>query len=600
MLWLVPLCPLVSFILLALVGRFLSKRLIAAIGTVGVGVSSLIALKIGHAFLTAPHTVTSVFWNWIDLHGFQAHIGLYLDALSLVMMVTVTVVSLLILLYSTEFMSNDSGYVRFFAYMNLFVCSMLILVLADDLLFFYLGWEGVSLCSYLLIGFWYQDPNNGRAATKAFIITRMGDTLLVIGLFIVYWQFGTLQMKEVLQLSQATWAGGSGIAAATTLLFLGGALGKSAQLPLQTWLPDAMAGPTPVSALIHASTMVTAGVYLIARTHALFALTPHVQLLVAIIGTATLLIAGCSALTQHDIKRTLAYSTMSQIGYMFLALGVGAFDAAIFHFMVHAFFKSLLFLSAGIVILAMRQEHNMFTMGGLWKKMPFTFSTFLIGGVSLAALPWVDAGFYSKDRILSVAMQAPIGGFWFWLAGSIGAFITALYTFRMIFVTFLGPCQKEPTYRPGLCMIVPLVFLSIGSLFGSCIDIPTFLGNSTNIPSSLFQSLFSIGGFFVSFLVFYPTLFKQRICQGIGQKIYHFFYVGWGFDWLYDRLFVRPFISFFQWNKDDCIDTLFSSIAKVCVACHSAVCLLQTGRVRWYATTLAIGAVIVLSIMVWA
>ena len=291
--------------------------------------------------------------------------------------------------------------------MNLFVGSMLVLVLADNLLLLYLGWEGVGLCSYLLIGFWYKDASNGLAARKAFIVTRVGDTAMLIGLFILFHTLGTLQIQDLMHRASAHWAVGSPYAIAAAALLLGGAVGKSAQLPLQTWLPDAMAGPTPTSALIHAATMVTAGVYLIARTHVLYTLAPQVQFAVAVVGAATLLLAGFSALTQPDIKRVLAYSTISQIGYMFLALGVGAWAAALFHLMVHAFFKALLFLAAGIVIDALHHEHNIFRMGGLRKELPIAFWTFLIGGCSLAGLPLVTAGFVSKDLILWSAWTSP-------------------------------------------------------------------------------------------------------------------------------------------------------------------------------------------------
>ena len=321
---------------------------------------------------------TQTLWTWIDVGSFRPQIAFYLDALSLVMMLVVTFVSFLIHLYSAEFMRTDEGYSRFFAYMNLFVACMVTLLLADNLLLLYLGWEGVGLCSYLLIGFWYQDPVNGRAGRKAFIVTRVGDTAMAIGLFLLFHSLGTLRIQDLLHAAQGQWSTGSAYAIAAAALLLGGAVGKSAQLPLQTWLPDAMAGPTPTSALIHAATMVTAGVYLIARTHVLFELAPPVQFAVAVIGAATLLMAGFSALTQNDIKRVLAYSTVSQIGYMFLALGVGAWGAAIFHFMTHAFFKALLFLAAGIIIEALHHEHNIFRMGGLRKELPVAFWTFLI------------------------------------------------------------------------------------------------------------------------------------------------------------------------------------------------------------------------------
>ena len=300
------------------------------------------------------------------------------------MILVITFVGFLIHLYSAEYMREDEGYSRFFAYMDLFVGSMLILVLADNLLLLYLGWEGVGLCSYLLIGFWYKDPENGLAGRKAFIVTRVGDVALAAGIFLVYTHFRTLQIQELMQQISIQWKTGSVLATAAALLFLGGALGKSAQVPLQTWLPDAMAGPTPVSALIHAATMVTAGVYLIARMNVLFSMSPLSMTAVAVIGAVTLLLAGCSALVQRDIKRVLAYSTISQIGYMFLALGVGAWSAAIFHFMVHAFFKALLFLGAGVVIAGLEHERDIFRMGGLRRQLPFVFWTFLAGAASLS------------------------------------------------------------------------------------------------------------------------------------------------------------------------------------------------------------------------
>ena len=348
-------------------------------------------------------------WTWIDVAGFRPQIAFYLDALSLIMTLVVTFVSFLIHLYSAEFMIESEGYSRFFAYMNLFVASMVTLLLADNLLLLYLGWEGVGLCSYLLIGFWYTDPANGLAARKAFIVTRVGDTAMIIGLFLLFQHLGTLHIQELMRRAAEQWPAGSALPIAAAALLLGGAVGKSAQLPLQTWLPDAMAGPTPTSALIHAATMVTAGVYLIARTHVLFTLAPPVQFAVAVIGAATLVLAGFSALTQWDIKRVLAYSTISQIGYMFLAMGVGAWTAGIFHFMTHAFFKSLLFLAAGVVIDAMHEEHNIFKMGGLRKELPLAFGAFLIAGCSLAGLPLITAGFYSKGLIVWEAWSSPQG-----------------------------------------------------------------------------------------------------------------------------------------------------------------------------------------------
>jgi NADH-quinone oxidoreductase subunit L len=323
-LWPIVAIPMASAFVLAVLGPHFSHRAVAALGVGSIGISAVMTILVAANFVISPpagHVYTEVLWTWINVADFQPHVGFYLDALSLVMILVVTFVGFWIHFYSAEFMRHDDGYSRFFAYMNLFIASMLTLLLADNLLLLYLGWEGVGLCSYLLIGFWYRDPANGLAARKAFIVTRVGDTAMLLGLFLLFTTLGTMQIQDLMQRASEQWAVGSTLAIAAALLLLGGAVGKSAQLPLQVWLPDAMAGPTPTSALIHAATMVTAGVYLVARTHVLFALAPAAQLTVAAVGAATLLLAGCSALTQLDIKRVLAYSTVSQIGYMFLALG---------------------------------------------------------------------------------------------------------------------------------------------------------------------------------------------------------------------------------------------------------------------------------------
>ena len=341
---LLPALPLLGFVILYLTAGRLPKRAIEAIGVGSVGISAVLALLIAADFLRGSEMPVDTAWPWMTLAGFAPRFGFRLDSLSLVMILVVTFVGFLIHLYSAEYMAADEGYDRFFASMNLFVAAMLVLVLADNLLFLYVGWEGVGLCSYLLIGFWYPNSANGLAARKAFVVTRVGDALMTVGLLLIYTRLGSFDIQTVMARAQQQWPPGSLAAVAAAALLLGGAIGKSAQLPLQTWLPDAMAGPTPVSALIHAATMVTAGVYLIARTHVLYELAPPVKLAVAAIGAATLLVASFSALTQRDIKRILAYSTISQIGYMFLALGVGAWAAGIFHLMTHAFFKALLFL----------------------------------------------------------------------------------------------------------------------------------------------------------------------------------------------------------------------------------------------------------------
>ena len=443
LIWLLPTFPFLGFLSLVLTGGSLPKKIVAVIGVGSIGLSFLVAAIIAAQFLAngEAHFIKEV-WVWMSVGSFSPGFTFYLDGLSLVMMLVITGIGFLIHLYSAGFMLDDPSYSRFFSYMNLFVASMLMLVLADNLVLLYLGWEGVGLCSYLLIGFWYENPANGYAARKAFVTTRVGDTSMAIGLFLLFAQLGTLNIQDMLHAAEAQWAVGSGLAVAASLLLLGGAVGKSAQLPLQTWLPDAMVGPTPISALIHAATMVTAGVYLIARTHVLFELAPNVQLLVAWIGLVTLLMAGFTAMTQHDIKRILAYSTVSQIGYMFLGLGVGAYSASIFHLMTHAFFKALLFLAAGTVILSLHHEHDIFRMGGKRKQLPVAFASFLIGSLALAAFPGTS-GFFSKDEILLAALEMEGPGLILWIGGVIGAFFTGIYSFRLVFVVFFGESKAH-------------------------------------------------------------------------------------------------------------------------------------------------------------
>ncbi|MCO1936990.1 NADH-quinone oxidoreductase subunit L, partial [Pseudomonas aeruginosa] len=429
--------PLVGFLLLSFSRGRWSENLSALVGVGSVGLSALSAAWAIFSFHSNPPeggAYSLVLWQWMAAGDFSTNFTLYLDGLSVTMLGVVTGVGFLIHLFASWYMRGEAGYSRFFAYTNLFIASMLFLVLGDNLLFLYFGWEGVGLCSYLLIGFYYSNRNNGNAALKAFIVTRVGDVFMAFGLFILFQQFGTLNIQELLVLAPQKFPEGNLWLTLATLALLGGAVGKSAQLPLQTWLADAMAGPTPVSALIHAATMVTAGVYLIARCHGLFTLAPDILELVGIVGAVTLVLAGFAALVQTDIKRILAYSTMSQIGYMFLALGVGAWDAAIFHLMTHAFFKALLFLASGAVIVACHHEQNIFKMGGLWKKLPLAYASFVVGGAALAALPFLTAGFYSKDEILWEAFAS--GHRELLIAGLVGAFLTSIYTFRLILVAF--------------------------------------------------------------------------------------------------------------------------------------------------------------------
>ena len=623
LLWLVPAFPLAGFVVLALLGRRLPKGGVAAVGAGSVGLSAVLALAVAGQFIASPPaggSYSQLLWVWLQVAGFAPTFGLYLDALSAVMMVVITFVGFFIHLYSAEHMEEEEGYSRFFAYLNLFVAAMLILVLADNLLLLYLGWEGVGLCSYLLIGFWYTDPVNGRAARKAFVVTRVGDTAMAIGLFLLFTQLGTLNIQTLMETAVHQWTVGSGLAVLSAALLLGGAVGKSAQLPLQTWLPDAMAGPSPVSALIHAATMVTAGVYLIARTNALFSLAPMVLTAIAIIGSLTLLLAGFSALTQHDLKRVLAYSTISQIGYMFVALGVGAWPAAMFHFMTHAFFKALLFLAAGAVIASLHDEHDMFKMGGLRRELPAVFWTFLIGAASLSALPFVTAGFYSKDLILWEALASPGGGAWLYAAGLAGALLTALYTFRMVFLTFFGPARHEPLgAKPGLRVILPLVVLAFFAVVAGFADWPrpffsTFL--QTALPASAAASTDSaaewlsrvaasvvwLAGFGAAYWLFLRRrdLAARLVATPLGETLHHWWLVGWGFDWLYDRLFVRPYLWLAHAGRSDVVDAAYVGVAELGRAAHRGLSRTQTGLVRAYALGLAAGAALIVALaLVW-
>ncbi|MEJ2637944.1 MAG: NADH-quinone oxidoreductase subunit L [Desulfosarcinaceae bacterium] len=620
-LWLVPTLPFAGFLVLSLGGGRMTRRAICAVGAGSVGISAGLALAVSAGYLSAAPSgrpFIQVLWQWFAVGGLTPRIALYLDPLSLIMMLVITGVGFLIHLYSTEFMGDDPGARRFFAYMNLFVGSMLVLVLADNFLLLYLGWEGVGLCSYLLIGFWYTDPQNGYAARKAFVVTRIGDTAMAIGLFILFTQLGTLQIQEGLARAGRLWAAGTVLPTAAALLLLGGAVGKSAQLPLQTWLPDAMAGPSPVSALIHAATMVTAGVYLIARTHLLFALAPQVMTLVAVIGAATLLMAGFSGLVQRDIKRVLAYSTISQIGYMFLALGVGAWSAALFHFMVHAFFKALLFLGAGVVIMAMDDEHDMFKMGGLRHRLPVTFWTFLVGSCALSAVPLVTAGFYSKDLIIWQAYASTRGGTWLWAAAVAGALLTSMYTFRMVVLTFFGAPAQTPRRRPGWRLKLPLIVLAALSLVAGFVQVPETLGGVSLFSDLLHGALpavvlsaaregseglfevisgvVSLGGIVLVILVMGPA--RRLAASGAGALLHRWWYAGWGFDRLYDLFFIFPYSRLAQIGREDLLDWIYRWCARAAVMGNRTLVLTQTGRTRTYLAAIAWGAAAVIGLAV--
>lgn len=619
-LWLIPALPLAGFLVLSLNTRRLPRKAAGILGTGVVGASFLLALAAGAAFLKNPEPFTQTLWTWMSAGNFSTGVTLRWDALSMVMTLVVTFIGFLIHIYSMEYMKGDHSLPRFFACLNLFVSAMLILVLADNLPLLYLGWEGVGLCSYLLIGFWYKDPANGRAARKAFVVTRVGDTALGLGVFLLFTRLGTLDIQELVARATEQWPAGSSVALVAAALVLGGAIGKSAQMPLQVWLPDAMAGPTPVSALLHSATMVTAGVYLIARLHGLFLLAPAVMCATAAIGAATILLAGCSALAQTDIKRVLAYSSISQIGYMFLALGVGAWSAAVFHFFTHAFFKALLFMAAGAVIHALHNEQDMFKMGGLRKAMPGVFWPFAAGAASLAALPLVTAGFYSKDMILWEVWSS--GGHWLWASGAAGAFLTSLYSFRMVFLTFFGPSKTSVSHKPGPLMTAPLALLGALALLVGFLETPRSLGHVTVFsgflggalkPAAEFSSsvglevflqlmvtALGLAGLFAAYLFYLrrPDLTARWAAAAWCVRLRNFWLAGWGFDALYDKFFVKPFFLVAGACRHELFDFFYDGLANFNRRCHAVLSVTQNGFVRWYALTLGVGAVVILGLLV--
>lgn len=477
--WLVPFLPLLGFLINGLGRRYLSK---SQVGIVGSGVilaafvvSLLIFLDVRQPGFTAQ--VVTLF-DFISAGALHIPFAFQVDQLSALFLLIITGVGSLIHIYSTAYMHDESkeGFARYFAYLNLFVFSMLILVLGANYVMMFIGWEGVGLCSYLLIGFWFKNTAYNNAAKKAFIMNRIGDLGFLLGIFFMIVQFGSVTFPEVFEKAAALGLNDKTVAAIAILLFVG-AMGKSAQLPLYTWLPDAMAGPTPVSALIHAATMVTAGIYMVARSNVLYTLVPHIQTVVAIIGLATALLAASIALKQNDIKKVLAYSTVSQLGYMFLALGVGAYTAAVFHVMTHAFFKALLFLGSGSVIHAMGGEQDIRKMGGLRKYMPTTNWTFLVGCLAIAGIPGLS-GFFSKDEILAHTFAANKIMYVLALAG---ALMTAFYMFRLYYITFCGQFrgtheQEHHLHESPAAMTVPLVVLALLSVVGGYIGLPEVFG----------------------------------------------------------------------------------------------------------------------------
>jgi len=654
--------PLISAALLALAARSLGRKTIAVLACAAIALSFLAAVWTSAPLLAVTYESMSSLANleslpqvsrtmdgvpylqedlytWIGVGSLRVNIGFHLDAVAALMVLVVTGVGLLIHLYAAGYMADDPDFGRFFCYMNLFVAAMLILVLADNLVLLYLGWEGVGACSYLLIGFWYREPANGYAARKAFVVTRVGDAALALGLFLLARDLGTLRIDEVASGAARLWVAGDPAVTLVAALLLFGAVGKSAQLPLQVWLPDAMAGPAPVSALIHAATMVTAGVYLIARTHVIFLMAPAVMMTVAIVGTLTAFLAGCAALAQKDIKRVLAYSTISQIGFMFAALGVGAFMVALFHLMTHAFFKALLFLSAGTVSHACHGETDLFRMGGLrrGRALPGTAALAAVGVGSLAGLPLITSGFYSKDAILWAALQPPYGHPMILAGLMITAGLTALYAFRWYFMIFSGspgPASRGEVHRPRGLMLWPCVGLAAGALLIGFLETPETLGGYHALGDFL-DPVFAaaehtVGGEHAGFASEEAAHTAELAVQGtaaalslIGVLLAYYFFVmrpgwlerlergavgrsigalwrsGWGFDAAYDLIFVRPYVALANLLRGEPVDAVIDAIAGTVRISSVLLSVTQTGRLRTYAGALVFGILLLLTIWLW-
>ncbi len=505
--------PLIGFLINGLFGgTYKNKALAGWIATLAVTISFAIACGVFAEMLSAPAEERAIHYklfDWISVGKVNVGISFLIDQLSVIFLLVITGIGALIHLYSTGYMKGDPGYTRFFTYLNLFIVMMLTLVMADNYLLTFLGWEGVGLCSYLLIGFWFEEKKNGDAAKKAFIVNRIGDFGFLVAMGVMLVAFGSLNYADVIGGASGMVSGNTTLMIITMMLFLG-CTGKSAQIPLYIWLPDAMAGPTPVSALIHAATMVTSGIYLVARSNILFALSPATLTVMSIIAIATVLLAAIVALFQNDIKKVLAYSTVSQLGYMFLGLSVGAFSAGVFHVLTHAFFKACLFLGSGAVIHAMHHEQDMQKMGGLKKYLPITFATFLIATLAIAGIP-PFAGFFSKDEILWRAFSQ--GSTVLWLLGAFGALMTAFYMFRAVYLTFYGKerfdAHHHPPHEVGASMWIPLVALAALSVLGGFLGVPHILGGGDAIGQWL-EPIVGKGE---------EIAIQSRILQGEGMEI---------------------------------------------------------------------------------
>jgi NADH-quinone oxidoreductase subunit L len=620
--WLIPLFPLIGFLINGLVGKSLPKKVVGTIGSAAVGLSFLVTVAIFLEFIKLPadaRSVEKVVYTWIASPPFKVSVAYLIDPLSLIMLLVVSGVSTLIHIYSIGYMYDDEGFYRYFSYLNLFVFAMLTLVSANNFLLMFVGWEGVGLCSYLLIGFWYEKKSASDAGKKAFVVNRIGDFGFLLGMFLIFWTFGSLDFKTVFA-AATKYPVGSGIITAMTLCLFLGATGKSAQIPLYTWLPDAMEGPTPVSALIHAATMVTAGVFMVARCSTLYVLAPISLTVVAAVGALTAIYAATIGMAQFDIKRVLAYSTVSQLGYMFLACGVGAFTSGIFHLMTHAFFKALLFLGSGSVIHGMHGEQDMRHMGGLKKYMPITYWTFILATLAISGI-FPFAGFFSKDEILFHSFAG--GHYVFWGIATVAAFITAFYMFRAVFMTFHGeerfdhhhvhPHESPPS------MAIPLMALGVLSVVGGFVGFPIIEGANKfrdflapaitplvhevhapawfEVTMMVFSMAVAVAGIFVAYKMYMkqPEL-PEKVTAKIPvvyDLVYHKYYM----DEIYDAAVVEPIKngSDFLWHGVDekVVDGAVNGSATTVGWLSSHLRKLETGFVQNYALAILIGVVLI-------
>ena len=655
-LWLIPFFPLLGSIVNGLFGsKIKNEKVIGTIGTLAIASSFVVSTNYFFQLLKDPVKVhENVIASWMSIGNLQVDWGFLLDPLSALMIMVVTGVGSLIHLYSIGYMHGEEGFFRYFSYLNLFCFSMLMLVLGNNALVMFIGWEGVGLCSYLLIGYYYHKKSAGDAAKKAFVVNRIGDFGFLIGLFVLFWTLGnnhgvwTLNFVEIAKHGHLLGTG-SVVVTLVTLCFFLGATGKSAQIPLYTWLPDAMEGPTPVSALIHAATMVTAGVYMIGRMNGLFAMAPDTMMVIAIVGAATAIFAASIGLAQNDIKRVLAYSTVSQLGYMFLAMGVGAFTAGIFHLMTHAFFKACLFLGSGSVIHAMHHAYHhahlhddaqdMRNMGGLAKKMPITYLTFLVSTIAIAGIPGFS-GFFSKDEILWWAFGSTRGHWLLWLVGAIAAGMTAFYMFRLVFMTFHGKQRthvkaKDHIHESPLVITIPLMVLGLLAVVGGFVGVPKVLGELFgHIPNKIEHFLapvfehtqeihhiaahgshaqeFGLMGISVGIAVvgiigaWFMYLAKPELpgkfvaaFKGLHRAVFNKWYV----DELYDALFVNATkkAGTFFWKGFDVVivDGIVNGVGRVVKLCSRGLRLTQTGFVHNYALTMVLGVVIIVGYYVF-